>query len=237
MVAGSQVIQWLLRGGDKRGSSSMPDLHVSEIFHSIQGESTWAGLPCLFVRLTGCPMRCVWCDTAYAFEGGRSMSLDSIIAELQGHDCRLVEVTGGEPLAQRETPRLITRLLDLGYTVLVETGGGVSIAGCDPRSILIYDIKCPGSGEEKSNLWENIPLLKPRIDEIKFVLASRADYLWALEVVRARALAERHTVLFSPGTGLLDHKDLAGWILEDEAPVRLQFQLHKLLWGPEARGV
>jgi 7-carboxy-7-deazaguanine synthase len=132
---------------------------------------------------------------------------------------------------------LIASLCDLGYAVLVETGGGVSIAGCDPRAILIYDIKCPGSGEEGANLWENLPLLKPGVDEIKFVLASRDDYLWALDVVRRRGLAGRHTVLFSPATGLIQPKDLASWMIADGAPVRLQLQLHKLLYGPEARGV
>lgn len=215
----------------------MPDLHVSEIYFSIQGESTWAGLPCLFVRLSGCPMRCVWCDTAYAFEGGRTMSIEAILAELRATRCQLVELTGGEPLAQREAPRLIARLLDQGYSVLVETGGGVPVSGCDPRAILIYDIKCPESGESGSNRYENLPLLKPHIDEIKFVLASRADYLWALDLVGRRGLADRHTILFSPVGGLLDPKDLAAWILEDFAPVRLQLQLHKLIWGPEARSV
>lgn len=215
----------------------MNELVVTEIYHSIQGESTWAGLPCLFVRLTGCPMRCRWCDTVYAFEGGRAMSIESILEELRRHDCRLVEVTGGEPLAQRRTPRLIAELCDLGYTVLVETGGGVPIAGCDPRARLIYDIKCPGSGEEGSNLWENLPLLKPGRDEIKFVLASREDYLWARDVMERRGLAGRHAVLFSPATGLLQPAALAGWMLADGIPARLQLQLHKLLWGSETRGV
>ena len=215
----------------------MADLRVTEIFHSIQGESTWAGLSCLFIRLTGCPMRCVWCDTPYAFEGGRVMSIDSIVEEIRGRNCGLVEVTGGEPLAQRDAPSLIARLLDEGYKVLVETGGGVPIATCDPRAILIYDIKCPGSGEEGSNRWENLALLKPNVDEIKFVIASRDDYLWSLDVVRRRGLAERHTVLFSAATGFLEPADLAGWILEDAAPVRFQVQLHKVLWGRETRGV
>jgi 7-carboxy-7-deazaguanine synthase len=215
----------------------MPELRVSEIYLSIQGESTRAGLPCLFVRLTGCPMRCVWCDTAHAFEGGTAMSIEAILEQLKPHRCRLVEVTGGEPLAQRASPQLITRLLEEGYEVLVETGGGVSIAGCDRRAILIYDIKCPDSGEVESNLFENLPLLKPHLDEIKFVLASRKDYLWALDFVRRRGLAERHTILFSPVGGMLDPRDLAAWILEDAAPVRLHLQLHKVIWGPEARSV
>jgi len=215
----------------------MQELRVTEIFFSIQGESTRSGLPCLFVRLMGCPMRCLWCDTAYAFEGGTAMTVERILDELRAHPCRLVEVTGGEPLAQKGAPALLSRLADEGYEVLLETGGGVSIADLDPRVIVIYDIKCPGSGEERSNLWENLPLLKPGIDEIKFVLASRGDYDWALDVVRAHQLADRHAVLFAPALGFLDPADLARWILEDGAPVRLQIQLHKTIWGPETRGV
>ncbi len=215
----------------------MSRLQVTEIFYSIQGESTRAGLPCLFVRLTGCPMRCVWCDTAYAFHGGRSVTIDEIVGELRRHPCSLVEVTGGEPLAQKETFPLLARLADLGYTVLVETGGGVTISGCDPRAILIYDIKCPDSGEEGSNLWDNLPFLKPSIDEIKFVIASRRDYEWAGDVTRRRELAARHAVLFAPVFGKLEPATLADWILKDALPVRLQLQIHKLLWGPDARGV
>lgn len=215
----------------------MTAIRVTEIFYSIQGESTRAGLPCVFVRLTGCPMRCRWCDTSYAFEGGQTRTVEEIIEEVRRHDCRLVEVTGGEPLAQRDAGELIRKLLDGGATVLVETGGGVPIADCDPRAILIYDIKCPGSGESEANLWDNLPLLKPGVDEIKFVLASREDYLWALETIRSRALAGRHEILLSPVDGELDPALLARWILEDAAPVRLQIQLHKLLWGREARGV
>jgi 7-carboxy-7-deazaguanine synthase len=215
----------------------MPSLRVTEIFYSIQGESTRAGLPCVFVRLTGCPMRCVWCDTAYAFEGGRTLSIDEILDEVRRHPCRLVEVTGGEPLAQRDARTLIARLLDEDRTVLVETGGGVSIEGVDPRAVLVYDIKCPDSGEEGANLWANLEHLKPGIDEVKFVIASRRDYLWAAEVLRARGLAERHAVHFSPAHGLVEAAELAGWILEDGLRVRLQVQLHKILWTPEARGV
>jgi 7-carboxy-7-deazaguanine synthase len=166
------------------------------------------------------------------------MSIDEIVGELRRFPaCSLVEVTGGEPLAQREAPRLIARLADEGYVVLVETGGGMPIEGIDPRAVLIYDVKCPDSGEAESNRWENLPYLKAEIDEIKFVLASRRDYLWALDVVRRRALAERHVVLFSPVPGSLDPAELAGWILADAAPVRFQLQLHKILWGADARGV
>lgn len=215
----------------------MPSLQVTEIFYSIQGESTRAGSPCVFVRLTGCPMRCRWCDTAYAFQGGRSLSIEEILEDVFRYPCRLVEVTGGEPLAQRAAAELVRRLLDADRAVLVETGGGVSVAGIDPRATLVYDIKCPDSGESGANRWENLPLLKPGIDEIKFVIASRSDYLWALETIRARALAGRHEILFSPVDGELDPALLAGWILEDGAPVRLQLQIHKLLWGREARGV
>jgi 7-carboxy-7-deazaguanine synthase len=215
----------------------MTNLRVTEIFHSLQGEGTRAGVPCLFIRLTGCPMRCVWCDTAYAFEGGEKLTIEAILESIRGIDCRLVEVTGGEPLAQGGTPELLARLCDEGYTVLVETGGGVPIAGLDPRVTLIYDIKCPDSGECESNLWENLPLLKPEVDEVKFVIASRRDYEWALETVRARSLERRHAILFSPAWGLVEPGDLARWILTDRAPARLQLQIHKILWGSETRGV
>ena len=215
----------------------MSTLRVSEIFHSIQGESTRAGLPCVFIRLSGCPMRCVWCDTPYALEGGEERSIEGILEEVRSFGCRLVDVTGGEPLAQEQTHPLLVRLADEGYTVLVETGGGVAIDAVDPRAILIYDIKCPDSGEEEANIYGNLDLLKPGIDEIKLVLASRRDYLWALEVIRSRGLAERHAILFSPVHGLLDSATLARWILDDRAPVRLQLQLHKILWGEDAKGV
>lgn len=215
----------------------MESLRVTEIFHSIQGEGTRAGSPCVFVRLTGCPMRCVWCDTAYAFEGGAEIPIAEILERIRSFGSRLVEVTGGEPLAQKGTPSLLTRLANEGYTVLVETGGGVPVEGLDPRAILIYDVKCPDSGEAERNLWENLPLLKPQVDEVKFVLASRRDYEWALRFVTERLLAERHTILFAPAWGLLDPAVLAGWMLTDHAPVRLQLQIHKILWGPHTRGV
>jgi 7-carboxy-7-deazaguanine synthase len=215
----------------------MGSLRVTEIFHSIQGEGTRAGTPCAFVRLTGCPMRCVWCDTAYAFEGGESLTIPAILERIAPFGCSLVEVTGGEPLAQKDTPALLSRLADAGYTVLVETGGGVPVEGLDPRAILIYDVKCPDSGELEHNLWDNLPRLKPHVDEVKFVLASRRDYEWALEFVTQRGLAARHTVLFAPAWGLQDPAALAGWMLADRAPARLQLQIHKILWGADARGV
>ncbi len=212
-------------------------LQVTEIFYSIQGESTRAGLPCVFVRLTGCPLRCAWCDTAYAFTGGKSMAVDQVVGEVTALPGNLVEITGGEPLVQGDAPELIRRLCDLGKTVLVETGGGTTIAGVDPRAVLIYDVKCPDSGEAEANVWGNLDLLKPGVDEIKFVLASRRDYDWALEVVKRRGLSTRHAILFSPVGGRIEPRDLAAWILEDAAPVRLQIQLHKLVWGADARGV
>ena len=215
----------------------MSTVQVIEIFHSIQGESTRAGLPCVFIRLAGCPMRCTWCDTTYAFHGGETCTIEAVLEKVRTFRCPLVDVTGGEPLAQPQAGHLLTCLADEGYTVLVETGGGVPIRGVDPRVILIYDIKCPDSGEEGSNLYENLDLLKPGLDEIKFVLATRRDYAWALEMVRMRNLAARHPILFSPVLGSLDPAELGRWILEDRAPVRLQLQLHKVLWGADARGV
>ena len=210
-------------------------LRVTEIFHSIQGESSWAGRRCTFVRLTGCNLRCVWCDSEYTFKGGESMSIEQILERVASWDCRLVEVTGGEPLAQKETPALIRTLCDRGYQVLIETGGSLDISQIDPRATLIMDIKCPGSGEADRNRWENLPLLKPR-DEIKFVIADRTDYEWAVEVIRARGLAN-HELLFSPVWETMPIRDLASWILEDAVPARLQTQLHKHIWGAEARGV
>ncbi len=217
-------------------------LRVTEIFHSIQGESTWAGLPCTFVRLTGCPLRCTWCDTTYAFQGGERMTLDDIVGRVEGIGTRLVELTGGEPLVHGGAFELARRLLDRGYTVLVETSGAVDVAPLDARVHKIMDLKCPGSGESERNLWSNLDHLGPG-DELKFVLADRADYEWARQVVRARGLDERlrtgmlRAILFSPVWDALDLRDLAAWILEDHLPVRYQIQLHKLIWGAAARGV
>jgi len=211
-------------------------MRLTEIFFSIQGESTYAGRPCVFVRLTGCPLRCTWCDTAYAFHGGTERRLASIIAEVEHYECRLVEITGGEPLAQPEVHPLITALVDRGYTVLIETSGALDITPMDPRATLIMDLKCPGSGMADHNLWANIPLLKPT-DEIKFVIKDRADYEWAVTKVREYALTDRHTVLFSPVFNELDSRALAEWVLADRLPVRLQLQLHKHIWDPAMRGV
>lgn len=212
-------------------------MRITEIFYSIQGESTFAGRPCVFVRTTGCNLRCVWCDTAYAFYGGRDLSVEEIVGEVErlGGGCRLAELTGGEPLLQQEIGALARALLDRGYTVLCETGGSLDIDRLPREVIKIVDVKCPGSGESDRNLWSNLEKLGPG-DEIKFVIRDRADYEWALGVVRERALTGR-PVLFSPVWGALDLKDLAEWILADGAPVRLQTQLHKHIWGPEAVGV
>lgn len=210
-------------------------LRVTEIFHSIQGESSHAGRRCTFVRLTGCNLRCVWCDSEYTFTGGQRMSIDEIEAKVGEWDCRLVEITGGEPLVQKETLSLIERLCDGGYEVLLETGGSLDISGVDRRAAIILDVKCPGSGEEGRNRLENLEILRPR-DEIKFVIADRADYEWARDLVRERDLS-RWTVLFSPVWGVLDLLPLSKWILADALPVRLQTQLHKHVWGPDVKGV
>jgi len=208
---------------------------VNEIFYSLQGESTFAGRPCVLVRLTGCQMRCVWCDSEYAFHEGAWQSLDEVLAAVARFDCPLVELTGGEPLLQPGARPLLARLADAGYEVLLETGGGVSIAGVDPRVRRIVDVKCPGSGESENNLWQNLAELTP-LDELKFVLAGRGDYEWASAVIRERGLAGRCPIHFSPVHGI-DPTALAQWILDDHLPVRLQLQIHKLLWGATTRGV
>lgn len=217
-------------------------LRVTEIFHSIQGESTWAGLPCTFVRLTGCPLRCVWCDTTYAFQGGERMTLDEIEARVDAIGTRLVELTGGEPLVHAGAFELARRLLDRAYTVLVETSGAVDVAPLDPRAHRIMDLKCPGSGEESRNLWSNLDHLTER-DEVKFVIADRRDYEWARAVIRERGLDRRveqgslRALLVSPVWDTLDFQELAGWILDDRLPVRYQIQLHKVIWGANVPGV
>lgn len=210
-------------------------MRVTEIFHSIQGESTHAGRPCTFVRLTGCNLRCRWCDSAYTFTGGEKLSLDDVVARVDAYGCNLVEITGGEPLAQQEAFALIGRLCDAGYEVLIETSGSIDTRPVDARAKLILDIKCPGSGEVAKNRWENLDHLRAH-DELKFVIADRADYDWARRIIAERGLASR-TILFSPVWGELDMKALAEWMLADRVPARLQTQLHKHIWGAEARGV
>jgi 7-carboxy-7-deazaguanine synthase len=217
-------------------------LRVTEIFHSIQGESTWAGLPCTFIRLTGCPLRCVWCDTEYAFHGGERMTMDDIIARVDSFGTKLVEITGGEPLVHRGAFALAERLLERGYTVLVETSGAVDVAALDKRVHKIMDLKCPGSGESTKNLWSNLAHLTPR-DEIKFVIADRADYEWAVAAILEHGLDERvrdgelRALLISPVWDTMDLRQLSEWVLEDRLPVRLQVQLHKLIWGANVPGV
>ena len=209
-------------------------LRITEIFASLQGESTRVGLPTVFVRLTGCPLRCSWCDTAYAFSGGETRTLDDILAEVAGHGLRHVCVTGGEPLAQKGCLALLAALCDAGHDVSLETSGALDIAGVDPRVSRIVDLKAPGSGELARNRWENLALLNAR-DELKFVLADATDYDWARRQIAEHRLAERCTVLLSPVAGALDPADLAGWIVRDRLPVRFQLQLHKILWN-DARG-
>lgn len=203
-------------------------LRVTEIFHSLQGESTLVGLPTVFVRLTGCPLRCVYCDTTYAFHGGESFGIDDVLTRVASFGAPNVCVTGGEPLAQKACLPLLRALCDAGYRVSLETSGALPVAEVDERVIRVVDVKTPGSGEEPRNLYEQLPLLGPR-DEIKFVICDRADYDWSLQ--RVRNLAPRATVLFSPSFGQLAPPSLAAWILEDRAPVRFQLQLHKVLWG------
>ena len=221
-----------------------PSLRVTEIFHSIQGESTWAGMPCTFVRLTGCPLRCVWCDTAYAFHGGRKVSLEGILDRVREIGCRLVEITGGEPLIHRSAFSLVDRLLEEDFTVLIETSGSEDISPLDPRAHVIMDLKCPDSGECHRNRWENLEHLNAN-DEVKFVIAGRTDYEWCSTVIRGRGLDRRVEdgslggLLVSPvwgedGPGL---ENLATWVLADRLPVRVQTQLHKHIWDPARRGV
>jgi 7-carboxy-7-deazaguanine synthase len=212
-------------------------LTINEIFHSIQGESTHAGRPCVFVRLTACDLRCSWCDTPYAFYEGRKMSVDDVIAQVKSYQCNLVEITGGEPLLQKEVLPLMQRLLDDGFSVMVETGGHRSIAEVPREVVRVMDVKCPASGESHRNDWTNMDHLTPQ-DEVKFVIRDRADYEFAKQIVEQYALPGRvAAVLFSPVHVDLDPQQLAAWILADRLTVRLQLQLHKYIWDPQTRGV
>lgn len=207
-------------------------LRVSEIFHSIQGESTRAGLPTTFIRLTGCPLRCNWCDTEHAFTGGTTMTIAEILARVGDIGCPTVCVTGGEPLAQKRCLQLLAKLCDAGYEVSLETSGAIDIAGVDARVSRVLDIKTPGSAEVERNLWDNLALLTPR-DQVKFVICSRADFDWAKGIVAEHRLHEVCDVLFSPSAAQVPARELADWIVAEKLPVRFQMQLHKLLWNDE----
>jgi 7-carboxy-7-deazaguanine synthase len=212
-------------------------LTISEIYLSIQGESTYAGEPCVFVRLTACNLRCTWCDTPYAFTGGQKMAIDDIVAEVGARGCRLVEITGGEPLLQREVHDLMQRLVDDGYTVLLETGGHMPIDDVPDEVVAIVDVKCPASGEAERMHWPNLDQLSAH-DEVKFVMADRADFDYAVDVLTRHDLAGRvRALLFSPVHGTLAPDVLARWILDAHVPARLQIQAHKYIWTPETRGV
>jgi len=213
-------------------------LRVTEIFRSIQGESTHAGRPCTFVRLTGCPMRCVWCDSEYTFTGGEHISIDDVMQQVHSLGCKLVEVTGGEPLAQKQVFELIRRLCDDDFEVLIETGNYVSTAAVDPRAKVILDVKCPASGEEPRNDWSNLDRLRADKDEVKFVIADENDWLYAKNVIEKYDLETRTlAVLISPAWGLVDLQQLANWVASSGLKVRMQLQLHKYIWGPEVKGV
>ena len=212
-------------------------LKINEIYYSIQGESTSAGKPCVFVRLTYCNLRCTYCDTEYAFYEGKEMSVQQVIDEVGKFDCKLVEVTGGEPLVQfDECLELMKRLSDLGYEVMIETGGSISIKDIDPRVKIIMDLKCPSSEMEKKNLYENVQYLK-QTDELKFVIGNREDYEWTINQMKKYNLSDKCEILFSPVFGKLEPVELVNWILEDKLDVRFQLQMHKFIWDPQTKGV
>lgn len=210
------------------------DLRITEIFYSIQGESNSSGFPTVFVRLTGCPLRCHYCDTAYAFHGGEKISIDHIVEQIAGYQTQYVCITGGEPLAQPNCLLLLQRLCDAHYNVSIETSGALDISKIDPRVSIVMDLKTPGSGEVSRNLWTNLALLKPK-DQIKFVICDRDDYLWACDMIKQHQLIDKAHVLFSSSWEQLNATDLANWILADQLTVRFQLQLHKMLWN-DARG-
>lgn len=204
-------------------------LRITEIFYSLQGESATVGWPTIFIRLTGCPLRCSYCDTSYAFQGGEWWTLDEILKEVEQYQTSYVTVTGGEPLAQKSCLALLTRLSDAGYQVSLETSGALDIAQVDPRVSIVMDIKTPSSGEMEKNLWDNLSRLK-HVDQVKLVIANREDYEWTVEILARYQLEQKCTVLFSPVQDELEPQQLADWILEDQLPVRFQIQLHKYLW-------
>jgi len=213
-------------------------LRVTEMFRSIQGESTHAGRPCTFVRLTGCPMRCTWCDSEYTFSGGEHFTIDDIMRKVRDFECNLIEITGGEPLAQREAFDLIKRLCDEHFEVLIETGGYVSTEEVDRRAKIILDIKCPASSEAERNHWPNLNRLRPDLDEVKFVIVDRNDWEFAKKIIAEYDLEKSaRAVLISPAWGLIDLTALANWIAESGLNVRMQLQLHKYIWGPDVQGV
>lgn len=219
-----------IRAGE---ADAVPErLRITEIFHSLQGEARTVGFPTVFVRLTGCPLRCRYCDTEYAFYGGQWMTFEAILAEVAQHGARYVTVTGGEPLAQKPCRELLRRLCDAGYQVSLETGGALDIGGIDPRVSVVMDLKTPGSGEQAKNLYANVEHLASK-DQVKFVICDRTDYEWSAAQLVEHRLAERCEVLFSPAWGQVEPRQLAEWILADRLSVRLQVQLHKLLWGEE----
>ena len=211
-------------------------LKVNEIYFSIQGESGYAGLPCVFIRLTYCNLRCTYCDTEYAFYDGKEMSLDEITAKVKEYNCNLVQVTGGEPLFQEECPGLLTRLCDAGFKVLLETGGSLPVKDLDNRVIVIMDLKTPSSGMVRKNMYENIDYLKD-VDEVKFVIGSREDYDWSRDIISRYNLTGKCKILFSVVFGKMDPRTLVEWILEDKLDVRFQLQMHKFIWSPETKGV
>lgn len=211
-------------------------LRVIEVYASVQGESTFAGLPCVFVRLAGCNLRCTWCDSTFTFTGGAHRSIDAVVEEACAYDIELVEVTGGEPLVHRQAIPLMERLMARGKRVLLETSGSRDIGAVPEAVHVVLDLKPPDSGEERANLWSNVEKLRPH-HEVKFVLASRRDYEWAREKIREHRLAERATVLLSPVFGRVDPKEVVAWMLEDRLPARFQVQMHKVIWPPDARGV
>lgn len=211
-------------------------IRITEIYASVQGESTHVGKPCVFVRLTGCNLRCTWCDSEYTFTGGEHMSIDSVVAKAASFGIKTVEVTGGEPLVQRNAVPLMQRLVDEGFEVLLETSGSLPIQSVPDAVHVIMDIKCPDSGESGKNLWSNIEALQSN-DEVKFVIASRKDFEWSAAVCRQWELARRCCVLFSPAWGAIEPKDLVEWVLSDGLPVRVQLQMHKVIWSADSTGV